>query len=223
MRTILRDVLEGVAYLHAHRIVHGDIKPQNLLLAADGGIKISDFGNSFCFEGRRRRRRRRREPAGGPARGGGSGEGDDGDDEEEDDTTHCSPGTPAFTAPECCRIDDDGGEGDCGGVPGSPGVEARPSRYGGRAADMWAVGITAYLLLFGHVPFSGKTTFDIYNAIAAGSARRESVPIPHGSRRGADGLVSGACGDFLRGLLTTRPELRMTAAAAVRHPWVAAA
>lgn len=227
VRAILRDVLEGVAFLHANFIVHGDIKPQNLLLASDGGIKISDFGNSFCFRGRRRRM---------PCTGDVDCEHADGIDEnfeEDDDSTCCSPGTPAFTAPECCRLvddcvpDDDDGER-MRSAPATATVQAAhgcaetiASGYGGRAADMWAVGITAYLLLFGHVPFSGKTTFDIYNAIAAGSAGRESVSIPS-VYHGDEGVVSGSCGDFLRGLLMTQPERRMTASMAIRHPWVAA-
>ena len=38
------DVAAGLAWLHAHRIVHFDVKSQNILLARDGGAKISDVG-----------------------------------------------------------------------------------------------------------------------------------------------------------------------------------
>jgi serine/threonine protein kinase len=40
------DVLRGLSYLHRHGIVHADVKPQNMLLATDGGCRISDFGSS---------------------------------------------------------------------------------------------------------------------------------------------------------------------------------
>ncbi|RHY35273.1 hypothetical protein DYB32_000226 [Aphanomyces invadans] len=39
-------VLLGLAYLHEQNIVHGDLKPQNLLIGERGVVKISDFGIS---------------------------------------------------------------------------------------------------------------------------------------------------------------------------------
>ncbi|KAK4903282.1 mitogen-activated protein kinase [Elasticomyces elasticus] len=44
-RSILRDVLAGLAYVHSLGIVHRDIKPSNILLASpDGPAYLSDFG-----------------------------------------------------------------------------------------------------------------------------------------------------------------------------------
>lgn len=43
---IIKQVLEGVQYLHQNLVIHRDIKPQNLLIGSDGKIKISDFGIS---------------------------------------------------------------------------------------------------------------------------------------------------------------------------------
>lgn len=42
-----RDVLQGLDYLHSHHVVHGDLKPANLLMDSNAQrVKIVDFGNS---------------------------------------------------------------------------------------------------------------------------------------------------------------------------------
>jgi len=44
IRRYLRDLLMGLEYLHALRVVHMDIKPENLLLDKNDRLKIIDFG-----------------------------------------------------------------------------------------------------------------------------------------------------------------------------------
>jgi calcium/calmodulin-dependent protein kinase kinase 2 len=68
---IFRQVILGVEYLHYQKIIHGDLKPENLLLAEGDVIKVADLGvcNEFL-----------------------------GDDASIDQRT--ATGTPAFRAPE---------------------------------------------------------------------------------------------------------------------------
>uniref|UniRef100_A0A7R9V3Y9 Protein kinase domain-containing protein n=1 Tax=Chlamydomonas euryale TaxID=1486919 RepID=A0A7R9V3Y9_9CHLO len=45
-----RDVIMGLDYLHFNSIVHGDIKPDNLLLTIDARVKITDFGSAHLCD-----------------------------------------------------------------------------------------------------------------------------------------------------------------------------
>eukprot|EP00301_Raphidiophrys_heterophryoidea_P000792 c10394_g1_i1.p1 GENE.c10394_g1_i1~~c10394_g1_i1.p1 ORF type:complete len:554 (-),score=96.02 c10394_g1_i1:394-2055(-) len=40
------EIVNALEYLHSKGIVHRDLKPENMLVAADGHIKISDFGSA---------------------------------------------------------------------------------------------------------------------------------------------------------------------------------
>ncbi len=46
---IFLQVLEGIGFAHKYGIIHGDIKPSNILLDQQGRVKIVDFGLSFTL------------------------------------------------------------------------------------------------------------------------------------------------------------------------------
>src|SRR5262249_46205657 len=47
---ILRDCLSALAALHREGIVHGDVKPANIMLKRTGNAKIIDIGSAFEWE-----------------------------------------------------------------------------------------------------------------------------------------------------------------------------
>ena len=46
---LMSQILAGVAHLHAHRVVHRDLNPANILITNDGIPKVTDFGLASEF------------------------------------------------------------------------------------------------------------------------------------------------------------------------------
>ena len=45
-KDVFRQLLKAVRHVHAHNIVHRDIKQDNVLPTVKGGVKLADFGVS---------------------------------------------------------------------------------------------------------------------------------------------------------------------------------
>jgi len=49
--SIMRSVLDALGYAHAQGLIHRDVKPQNILITADGTPRLADFGIAHLVDG----------------------------------------------------------------------------------------------------------------------------------------------------------------------------
>ena len=49
VKSFLYQMLDGIAFCHAQRVLHRDLKPQNLLIDKNGIVKLADFGLARAY------------------------------------------------------------------------------------------------------------------------------------------------------------------------------
>jgi serine/threonine protein kinase len=140
-QTVLRygvQIASALARAHDRGIIHRDLKAANIVITADGLVKVLDFGlakqvaSSSIFEG--------------PTRSFASIE-----------NTSSVSGTLPYMAPEILR------------------GEAADQR-----SDLWALGVVLYEAVSGHLPFAGRTGFEISSAILSEIPNPLGPPVPPG-------------------------------------------
>lgn len=47
---VVPQIIEGLGHLHAHTIIHCDLKPSNVLVGLDGRVRLADFGLASLFD-----------------------------------------------------------------------------------------------------------------------------------------------------------------------------
>ena len=83
-----------------------------------------------------------------------------------------------------------------------------------KAADMWSIGVILFLLVCGFPPFNGDSQEKIFRKIKKGQFR-----FPRPSELGGVQL-SESVRDLITSLLKMKPADRLTADAALQHPWI---
>ena len=74
------------------------------------------------------------------------------DDDSEKEIAKAA-GSPAFLAPEICGLSD------------SASASSKEPPIDPYALDIWAMGVTLFCFIFGQVPFTGNSEFEVFHAI----------------------------------------------------------
>ncbi|XAR49494.1 Non-specific serine/threonine protein kinase [Bertholletia excelsa] len=141
-RVYIAEVVLALEYLHSLRVVHRDLKPDNLLIAHDGHIKLTDFGLSKVGL------INSTDDLSGPAVSGTTLLGEDepqlsvSEHQRERRKKRSAVGTPDYLAPEILL-----GTGH------------------GATADWWSVGIILFELIVGIPPFNAEHPQTIFDNI----------------------------------------------------------
>ncbi|CDJ36093.1 protein kinase, PfPK7 homolog, putative [Eimeria mitis] len=106
-------------------------------------------------------------------------------------------GTYMFMAPECLR----------------PIEESKPYEgHDGRAADIWALGVCTYVMVFGTVPFVANSIESLFEAIGEGVVKIPDNP-----------PISAELRDFFRQVLHPEWQDRISVRKILEHPWITSA
>lgn len=142
-RFYVGEVLLALEYLHAEGVVHRDVKPENVLLGADGHIKLTDFGSALLLQpGEQEGGRNGNGRVAAADKVGEEGNQENDDDEEDNGHRHSFVGTAEYVSPEMLANE-----------PATPAV------------DLWAVGCLLFQLLTGDPPFRGNSDYLIFQDI----------------------------------------------------------
>ncbi|KAH3660337.1 hypothetical protein OGAPHI_006923 [Ogataea philodendri] len=135
----IRDIVNGLEFLHLQKIVHRDIKPSNLLVDHTGTVKISDFGTCYRLTGE--------------------------STEDNFEVFKKIVGTPLFLAPELCEnehVSDQSSE-----KHGFTLFKLKKDKETdpGYKIDIWSLGITLFYLFFETFPFYNENEFKLFHDI----------------------------------------------------------
>ncbi|XP_031358388.1 calcium/calmodulin-dependent protein kinase type II alpha chain isoform X12 [Photinus pyralis] len=97
------------------------------------------------------------------------------------------------------------------GTPGYLSPEVLKKEPYGKPVDIWACGVILYILLVGYPPFWDEDQHRLYAQIKAGAY---DYPSPEWD------TVTPEAKNLINQMLTVNPSKRITAAEALKHPWI---
>ena len=197
-----REIVTAVAHLHAHRVIHRDLKLGNLFLTPAGLDEATGSGEDSA--------------AGAAARGGGGASSDGGagggpgSDAALDDSVATGGRLKIGDFGLACRVEsDDERKTTICGTPNYIAPEVLAGSKGGGHSyevDVWSIGVIIYTLLVGIPPFQTSDVHATYKRI-----RANAYEFP-------EGVVNEGARELIRRCLAPKPGDRPKIAEIAAHP-----
>ena len=233
-RLYFRDMVAGLRHLHANKIIHGDLKPENALMTSAGRVVLSDFGCSKAF-GRKMDH---------GFHGGSQHDVNDGtppvdsmitlEGSEKRTALNITPTTERFgrisrdesrdgheeiDSPDHCSKIKQGREnvsededliGRCNGTPAflAPEMLRPGTRFRGTMADVYALGACLFCFIYGRIPFHASTVSELFKLVLSTELSFPKTPD-----------VSAGLKALLASMLCKDPTQRVGLEYIANHPW----
>mmetsp|Transcript_10141 Transcript_10141/g.9153 ORF Transcript_10141/g.9153 Transcript_10141/m.9153 type:complete len:576 (-) Transcript_10141:291-2018(-) len=184
---LICDMLEAIKYCHDNNIVHRDLKPENFVFASTRVESDIVLIDYGCARIVT-------------------------DDEIIEDVV----GTAYYLAPELAAAALENYQKKGVKVSGKVGPSKPRTGKILKAADVWSMGVIAYVMMTGRAPFRGRNNIAIFE-----SSCTKPLVFPEKDARYHNKLkLSDHFKDFIRKALVKDPLKRISIEDAIRHPWV---
>lgn len=149
------EIVEGIEYMHREKVIHRDMKPENVMLTATGHVKIGDFGTAMVIKDKDSRTRKQNVSVSRVVGEAATAPSPDADENEENEERCSFVGTAEYVSPEILQD-----------------KEVTP------AADMWAIGCIAFQMLVGKPAFRGESEYLTFQNIITHCDKSQPLAFP---------------------------------------------